>query len=321
MKQLTLNRPTWLLLCLLLLLCAACTPGARLPAASPTPNAAGLPSAPAATATERPRAPTATPAPSATPAPPPATLSPTPSPTVTARACLQAAGRTDYGSLRSDLLREPLEYTLHLPPCYEQETERRYPVLYLIHGQSYNQDQWQRLGAFETADRLVAAGEISPFIIVLPRDRVWSQPTEDMFGRVVAEELIPLVDKYYRTLPEARYRAVGGLSRGAGWAVHLAITRPDLFSALGGHSLPVFHTDAIHMRAWLDELPREQLPRIYLDIGDKDRYEIMRSAVWFEQLLTEKDIPHEWYLFSGYHEEAYWREHLEGYLRWYAEEW
>ncbi|HSO27843.1 MAG TPA: alpha/beta hydrolase-fold protein, partial [Anaerolineales bacterium] len=257
-------------------------------------------------------------APSLTPTPSP---TPTLVPTATEAACWQKPGRTEYGSLQSDLLRDLLEYTIHLPPCYDEYKSNRYPTLYLIHGQSYNQDQWQRLGAFETADRLAAEGEISPYIIVLPRDRVWSQPTEDMFGRVVAEDLVPLVDRYYRTLPEAPYRAVGGLSRGASWAIHLGLTRYDLFGAFGGHSPPVFHTDAIQMRTWLDELPPEQTPRIYLDIGDNDRPEILRSALWFEQLLTEKGIPHEWRMFSGYHEEAYWQKHLEDYLRWYAEEW
>lgn len=316
-----LDRPVLLLYWVVILLSfSACAPvDTPLAATEPAPKPV-QPRSASSTPTSRPTIRwTASPLPPT--AMPTARPSRTPAPTATAVGCRQEEGRTEYGSLRSDLLRELLEYTIHLPPCYDLEKERRFPVLYLIHGQSYNQDQWQRLGAFEVADRLAASGEVSPFIIVLPRDRVWSQPTEDMFGRVVAEELVPLVDRYYRTIPEAPYRAVGGLSRGAGWAVHLGITRYDLFGAIGGHSLPVFHTDAIHMRTWLDELPRAEMPRIYLDIGDKDRYEIMRSAVWFEQLLTEKDIPHEWHLFSGYHEEAYWQKHLEGYLRWYAEDW
>jgi enterochelin esterase-like enzyme len=214
-----------------------------------------------------------------------------------------------------------MEYSVYLPPCYDQQSERRYPVLYLIHGQNYNHDQWDRLGADEAADALISAGGLPPFLIVLPRDRSWSQPTEDPFGQVVVEQLIPLMDEHYRTLPERANRAVGGLSRGAGWAIHLGLSHWELFGAIGAHSLPVFWADTYHIRTWLDAIPSKSLPRIYMDIGEKDRPPIIESAMWFEKLLTEKGILHEWHLYLGYHEEAYWAAHVEEYLIWYAEEW
>ncbi len=256
--------------------------------------------------------------PSASPTP---TSTTTQTPTPTPLICWVQGGHYEYGDLRSDGLPLPLEYAVYLPPCYDQQPERRYPVLYLIHGQNYNNDQWDRLGADETADALIATGEIPPFIIVMPRDRSWAQPTEDNFGRALVEDLIPRIDNEYRTLPERDYRAVGGLSRGAGWAVHLGLSQWELFGAIGGHSLPVFWTDTYHIREWLDAIPLEKMPRIYLDIGEKDRPNILQSAIWFENLLTEKGIPHEWHLYSGYHEEAYWSAHLDQYLRWYTLNW
>lgn len=214
-----------------------------------------------------------------------------------------------------------MEFIVYLPPCYIQQAERQYPVLYLIHGQNYDHRQWERLGVDETADRLIAAGSLPPFIVVLPRDRSWAQPDEDPFGQVLSEELVPYIDQTYRTLPERRYRAIGGLSRGAGWAVHLGLSRWELFGTIGAHSLPVFWADTAHIRRWLEAIPSDQLPRIYLDIGEKDRPNILQSAVWFEALLSEKGIPHEWHLFPGYHEEAYWQSHMEDYLLWYAAAW
>ncbi len=214
-----------------------------------------------------------------------------------------------------------MDYAVYLPPCYDEQPEHRYPVLYLIHGQSYNHDQWDRLGADETMNSLVSSGEISPFILVLPRDRSWGPPAEDLFGAVLAEELIPFIDSHYRTLDDRAHRAIGGLSRGAGWAVHLGLSRQELFGAIGGHSLPVFWSDTPYIRRWLAAIPPGEYPRIYLDIGEKDRPQILNSARWFENLLTERDIPHEWYLFPGYHEEAYWQAHLEEYIRWYASDW
>lgn len=253
------------------------------------------------------------------------TASTTPTPTRTSTptplACWGGGGQIVKGQIQSDLLRLPLEFRVYLPPCYHQQSERRYPVLYLIHGQSYNDDQWDRLGADETADRLIAAGEVSPFLIVMPRDRVWSQPTEDMFGQAIVQELVPWIDEHYRTLAGRSNRAVGGLSRGAGWALHLGVMNGDLFGAIGLHSLPVFWTDLPEIRRWVDSIEPQQAPRITIDIGEKDRPQIMKSTLWFEGLLTEKGIPHEWHLFPGYHEEAYWEAHLEAYLRWYAQEW
>jgi enterochelin esterase-like enzyme len=197
----------------------------------------------------------------------------------------------------------------------------RYPVLYLIHGQNFDDDQWDRLGVDETADELIAMGEIPALLIVMPRDRSWSQPTEDMFGQAVAEQLLPWIDQNYRTRPLREFRAIGGLSRGAGWALHLGLSRWESFGTIGLHSLPVFWTDLPDIKAWLDAIPHESLPRIYMDLGDKDRPQISKSAIWFEELLTEKNIPHEWHLFPGYHEEDYWIEHIEEYIRWYSKNW
>jgi enterochelin esterase-like enzyme len=241
--------------------------------------------------------------------------------TQTPLACWESGGQIATGILRTNLLPLPMDYRVYLPPCYQEQADRQYPVLYLIHGQSFTDDQWDRLGVDELEDKLVTAGEIPPFIIVMPRDRYGGQPTENNFAQVVTDELVPLVDKTYRTLPDRLYRAVGGLSRGAGWAVHLAIAHWELFGALGAHSPAIFYTDAQKMRTWLDAIPKDSYPRIFIDLGDRDRPEIIDVSIWFEKLLNEKDIPHEWHLFSGYHTEAYWGAHVEFYLRWYAEDW
>jgi enterochelin esterase-like enzyme len=305
---------------IIMLLLGACTPRASLGESISETALPGLTQA-LATPTDFP---TSTPTASQTPSPTPTrtpTLTATITPTPTPLACWREGGGIEIDQIQSELLRTPLEFRVYLPPCYDQEKDRRYPVLYLIHGQSFNDDQWDRLGADETADRLIANGEVSPFLIVMPRDRVWTQPTEDGFGKAIVNDLIPWIDRTYRTLPDRSHRAIGGLSRGAGWALHLGLSHWELFGAFGTHSLPVFWTDLPDIKKWLDAIPPEEMPRIYIDIGEKDRPQIMKSTVWFENLLTEKNIPHVWHLFPGYHEEAYWEAHAEEYLKWYAEEW
>lgn len=235
--------------------------------------------------------------------------------------CLMAGGRVEVIENESEYLDAGLRFRVYTPPCYDELPEQRYPVLYLVHGQTYNDDQWDRLGADEAASDLIAAGELPAFIIVMPYDISSNQPSLDHFGEAVIEELLPWVDANLRTLADREHRAVGGLSRGASWAIHLALTHPELFAAVGGHSPPVFVEDAPRVRGWLDTIPAELMPRIWLDIGERDQRAILESAMWFEDLLSERNIPHEWSLFAGDHSETYWGGHVEMYLEWYAREW
>jgi enterochelin esterase-like enzyme len=249
----------------------------------------------------------------------PIPITPTPSPTKLA--CLQAGGRVEVYEFTTSLLPDPLVYRIYLPPCYDEDLTRAYPVLYLIHGQTYTDTQWDRLGVPEAADKLIDNGEAAPFIVVMPRDRVWLEPTQDNFGVAVEQSLIPWIDEHYRTIPDRAHRAIGGLSRGGAWAVHLGFSHPELFGAIGVHSGFVFQSDVQPIYLWLNNIPERMIPRIYIDIGNADRPEMRKAASWLEDLFTRYDIPHEWHMFVGEHEEEYWHSHVEDYLRWYTLEW
>jgi enterochelin esterase-like enzyme len=234
---------------------------------------------------------------------------------------MKMGGRIEVNEFITELLPDPLVYRIYLPPCYDEYPKQFFPVLYLIHGQTYSDNQWDRLGVPEEADRLIAKGEASPFIVVMPKDRVWREPAEDNFGLAVVQSLIPWVDEHYRTIPDQPHRAIGGLSRGGAWAIHLGLSHPELFSALGVHSGFVFHSDLQSLHQWLNDLPIEESVRIYMDVASEDRPEIGESAAFLEGLLTQYDIPHEWHMFTGEHEEEYWQAHVEDYLRWYTQDW
>lgn len=228
-------------------------------------------------------------------------------------------GRLVSGSLPSAALGWELRYQVYLPPCYAGRTATRYPVLFLLHGLYYDENQWARIGAAAAADRLIAAGEAPPFLIVLPYDPTWTEPPESGFGEALISDLLPAIDATYRTRPERDARAVGGLSRGAGWALHLGLTRPDLFAAVGAHSPIVFGRDANHVAGWLADLPPGQDLRFYVDIGQNDSG--LQAAIWLADLLDAAGLPHEWRLNQGTHDEVYWSTHVEEYLRWYAAGW
>ena len=192
-------------------------------------------------------------------------------------------------------------------------------MLYLLHGQTYTDDQWIRLGAVEVADDLILSGESGPFIIVFPDDRYWNLPPGPGFGQRLEEELIPYIDSTYRTLTDRDHRAIGGMSRGAGWALRLGLTRWDLFGTIGLHSLAVLQKDASRIRDWLRDIPPPSRPRIFMDIGDNDQELEMAQQV--ETQFNDFRLTHEWHLYSGAHTEEYWSAHVEEYIRWYTEGW
>ncbi|MFN8462796.1 MAG: alpha/beta hydrolase-fold protein [Anaerolineales bacterium] len=268
--------------------------------------------------------PSTPPAPTSTPIPPTQTRTPVPTfavptgtPTITPVACLSQPGSVESGKLEST--KPPQSFFIYLPPCYEEKPDKRYPVLYLLHGQTYTDDQWIRLGAVDVANELLLNGEIMPFIIVFPDDHYWNTPAGTTFGSRLVNDLIPYIDETYRTIPDPRSRAIGGMSRGAGWALQLGLTRPDLFGVIGLHSLAVFQRDSSKVAGWIQAIPAASRPIIFMDIGEKDQE--LTSAKKIENLFTQYDLPHEWHLYSGAHTEEYWSAHVKEYIRWYASQW
>jgi enterochelin esterase-like enzyme len=135
------------------------------------------------------------------------------------------------------------------------------------------------------------------------------------------DELIPYIDAQYHTLPDREFRAVGGLSRGAAWALHLGMESWEMFGTWGAHSLPIFRKDAPLVTGWVEAIPKKSFPRIYVDLADQDLKDIWRSTEWFISLLVEKELPHQFFVFPGIHTEAYWGAHVEEYIRFYTREW
>lgn len=295
-------------ICLALLLClsmglSACAPlssfSVGLQALSPTD-----PSTAAATATST----------------PPFTPSPTPTATVTPTAtplgCLTQPGTVQSGEI--DQVNPPQLFLIYLPPCYSQQTDESYPVLYLLHGQTSIDDQWVRMGAPQDADALIHSGQAGPFIMVFPDDRYWNLPPGPAFGDRLIHLIVPYVDSHYRTIPDAPHRALGGLSRGGGWAIHMLLTEYTMFGTVGLHSPVIFDADNAVLDQLMSAVPVSSWPRIWMDSGDRDGG--IGPTRRFEALLTDYGVPHEWHLYTGEHTEPYWSAHLTEYLTWYTQQ-
>ena len=284
------------------------------PAPSPTPTRAPTrPPPPTPTRTATPT-PTLTPSPTPTPAP---TLTPTP-------ACTQTSGRIERRTYFSPTAGDEQAYRVYLPPCYDA-LDRRYPVLYLLHGWPYDDAHWESLGAGEAADAGIAASALPPFIIVLPAgpERLYVNTSggERSFEGQVVNDLIPYVDRTYRTQAKREGRAIGGISRGGVWALEIAFMHPALFAAVGAHSpaLSVNLAPPPYDPFYLMVEPGVAALRIYLDAGDADWSR--KSTQALHEALERQGIAHEFVVHPGRHENELWADNVAEYLAFYAAGW
>src|SRR6266568_1305005 len=119
----------------------------------------------------------------------------------------------------SAALARTMPYSVYLPPDYATSA-KRYPVLYMLHGMSGTNVEWQSYGLFDRADAMIRAGTLQPLIIVLPQGDTayWVDHavTDKLaWGRYMAQDVVGDVDARFRTISDSAHRAIGGVSMGA----------------------------------------------------------------------------------------------------------
>lgn len=255
----------------------------------------------------------------------------------------------------SSLLNRAVRYSVILPADY-YTSNRRYPVVYLLHGYGDNETGWIQAGG---ADRIVEdgvkAGELPPMIIVMPdggatfyvNDYLSKVRYEDMF----VQEFIPYIDSSYRTRAKREYRGISGLSMGGFGALTLAMHHPDLFGSCAALSAavrneetvmaipddryntvygPIFSGpvtgDARLTTAWkrnnpltlAKSAPEGDLKQVrwWIDCGDDDALTVGNSLLHIA--LLDRKIPHEYRVRDGAHIWPYWRTGLPDALKFIA---
>lgn len=131
---------------------------------------------------------------------------------------------------------------VYTPAGYEVNTERCYPVLYLQHGSFEDETGWGSQGkANLILDNLIAAKKAVPMLIVMDNGYA-TRPSEQtpfqttVFEEVLMQEVIPMIDEKFRTLPNRESRAIAGLSMGANQTMRIAMNHPEAFAYYGGFS-------------------------------------------------------------------------------------
>ena len=222
--------------------------------------------------------------------------------------------------MQSALLNLTMNVNVYLPPCYDAALAGGYPAAYLLHGQTFDDLMWTNLGAPALADELILAVEAQPFIMIMPNEEFFYRPVRgNLFPDAITSELIPWAESEFNICSNRECRAIGGISRGAAWAMRIGLTNPQLFSAIGIHSLPSFLGGEGQVADWVRALPKDLLPRVTMDSGRFDTE--IKSAIPVEAVFNQQGLPHDWHLNEGRHDEDYWRAHIAEYMRWYAGLW
>jgi enterochelin esterase-like enzyme len=220
----------------------------------------------------------------------------------------------DYDSKTVGTTRKMQVYT---PPGYSKD--KKYPVLYLLHGIGGDETEWQRLcNPNNILDNLLAEGKIVPMIVVMPNGRAQkndraegdvfrSAPAFANFERDLLDDVIPAIEARYSVQADREHRALAGLSMGGGQSLNFGLAHLDTFAWVGGFSSAP-NTKPPEELVPDPDVVRRQLKLLWLGCGNKDG--LIRISQGVHAYLKEKGVPHVWHVDGNAHDPTEWKNNL-----------
>lgn len=240
----------------------------------------------------------------------------------------------------STILSRPVDVCVALPEDYVSSAPRRYPTLYYLHGLFENEHSWSERGGQAILEDLTSRGEVGEFIVVLPDGGktfyVNSLDGRERYEDFFIQELVPWIERHYRTIARPPARGVAGTSMGGYGALHLGMRHSDVFGSASAQSAALlpkipnpiptegrwgFYARVLERafgsplseKYWEENNPlalAEQAGRfadlkLYFDCGDHDRYGFEEGAQMLDRILTSKGFPHQFALRPGDHGWSY----------------
>lgn len=225
-----------------------------------------------------------------------------------------------YDSPTLDMNRRMYVYT---PYGYEN-SKRKYPVLYLLHGGGGDEDAWSNMGrACQILDNLIEQGKATPMIVVMPNGNPGQQAakplmldekpfdyrdpsTANLFIHSLSKDIVPYIEKHYRVIAKPDSRAVSGLSMGGGHAMNVANHYPGMFGYIAPMSMGIREGQEID--AQLQALKKAGYKLYWLACGDDDF--AYPGAKLLHEALDKNGLAHTFHVTGGGHTWLNWRDYL-----------
>lgn len=242
-----------------------------------------------------------------------------------------------HQSFRSRFLRNQRDLIVYLPPGYDEQPDRRFPVLYLHDGQNLFDGATSFIPGMDwhvgqTADQCIYEGRVEPLIIVgmyntKARIREYT-PTQvpklgggraDRYAKFLIEEVKPFIEREYRALPGRENIGIGGSSLGGLVSLYLGLKLPNIFGKIAALSPSVWWNQRVMLR-FAEAAEVYPHPRIWLDIGTREGPRIVQDVEQFRDVLLQKgwrleqDLHYE-RIEGAEHNEAAWAQRVGPFLQ------
>jgi enterochelin esterase-like enzyme len=230
-------------------------------------------------------------------------------------------GRVEVFEYDSTITGTRRKAVVYLPPHYS--SDRKYPVLYLLHGIAGNEWEWSGyVHADVIIDNLIVAGKATPMIVVMPNGRALADdrpPAPDKtytpqnaegfakFERDLLDCLIPAIQAKYSASTNRGDRAVAGLSMGGGQSLNFGLKHLDMFAWVGAFS-PAPNTKPPAELVPDPAAARWQLKLLYLSSGNRDGLISVSQGV--HVYLKQHNVPHIWNVDDHGHDRETWGSNL-----------
>lgn len=221
---------------------------------------------------------------------------------------------------------------IYTPPGYS--SDRKYPVLYLLHGIGANNRQWlEGCRAANVIDNLLADGKSEPLVMVFPNCDANINATNTTasarpgaggrrggfegygapFENDLLNDIIPYVESHYSVFADREHRALAGLSMGGGQSLNIGLSHIEIFANIGGFSSApnTYEFGGLSPDTKLlpdPEAAQQKLKLLWLGCGNKDG--LIRVSQGVHRMLKEKGVPHVWHVDSHAHDDPEWSSNL-----------
>ena len=258
-----------------------------------------------------------------------------------------AQGRIDCSSFSSTVLHRGVRYCVMLPSGYENESSKKYPVLYFLHGLGENEQTLLRSGGWGLIEDLRQQHKIGDFLMVAPEG--WdsffinSADGRDRYSDFFLTEFLPYIETHYHTIRDRRARGVTGLSMGGYGALRFGFARPELFGSVSTQSAALITESPQELNAdlrgvgpfarllgrafgnpinvphWQQNNPFDlarknqiqiRTQAIYMNCGQQDEYGFADGASRMHKQLLADGVKHEFHLYPGGHSLDYFLSHM-----------